>query len=72
MNEDDVVKSCTQSEEVTPSKKSSKNSIPDAKYYLVRPRDSEMVFIMDEKPNYKEEPFYNSCKEGKLDRKSVV
>ena len=34
MNEDDI-------------SKTSKDSIPDAKYYLVRPKNSEMLFIMD-------------------------
>lgn len=47
--------------------KVSQNNIPDAKYYLVRPENSEMIFVMDKKPDYEEEPFYNSCKECKLD-----
>lgn len=47
--------------------KVSQNNIPDAKYYLVRPKDSEMIFVMDKKPDYEEEPFYNSCKECNLD-----
>ena len=67
MNEDDIVEGCTLSKEATPSKKGSKNNIPDAKYYLVRPRDSKMLFVMDKKPDYEEEPFYKSCKGGKLD-----
>ena len=32
--------------------KVSQNNIPDAKYYLVRPKDSEMIFVMDKKPDY--------------------
>lgn len=47
--------------------KTPQNNIPDAKYYLVRPKDSEMIFVMDKKPDYEEEPFYNSCKECNLD-----
>ena len=59
MNEDDI-------------SKASKDSIPDAKYYLVRPKNSEMLFIMDKKPDYKEEPFYDSCKECKLDMNNYL
>lgn len=52
--------------------KTSQNNIPDAKYYLVRPKNSEMLFVMDKKPDYEEEPFYNSCKECKLDMNNYL
>ena len=58
MNEDDVIEGYISSAEMTPPKKSSKDSIPDAKYYLVRPRDSKTVYIMSQKPDYDKEPFY--------------
>lgn len=48
------------------------NNIPDAKYYLVRPKNSEIIFVMDKKPDYEEEPFYNSCKECKLDMNNYL
>ena len=38
--------------------KTSKDSIPDAKYYLVRPEDSDIVYVMRDKPDYKRQPFY--------------
>lgn len=52
--------------------KTPQNNIPDAKYYLVRPKNSEIIFVMDKKPDYKEEPFYNSCKECKLDMNNYL
>lgn len=58
MNEDDVIEGYISSTEVTPPKKSSKDNIPDAKYYLVRPRDGKTVYIMSQKPDYDKEPFY--------------
>ena len=64
MNEDEVVEGCIPSAEVTPSKKSSKDSIPDAKYYLVRPRDSKTVYIMSQKPDYDKGPFYKACEKN--------
>lgn len=45
MNEDEVVEGYVPSAEVASYKKSSKDSIPDAKYYLVRPRDSKTRII---------------------------
>lgn len=64
MNEDEVVEGCIPSAEVTPSKKSSKDSIPDAKYYLVHPRDSHTVYIMSQKPDYDKGPFYKACEKN--------
>lgn len=64
MNEDDVVEGCIPSAEVTPSKKSSKNSIPDAKYYLVRPGNCKTVYIISQKPDYDKGPFYKACEKN--------
>ncbi len=64
MNEDDVIEGYISSTEVTPPKKSSKDSIPDAKYYLVRPRDSKTVYIMSQKPDYNKEPFYKGSEKN--------
>lgn len=72
MNEDKVVEGCIPSEVVDSFGNNSKDSIPDAKYYLIRPKNSEIIFIMDKKPDYKEEPFYNSCKECKLDMNNYL
>lgn len=58
--------------DVSDISKTSQNNIPDAKYYLVRPKDSEMLFVMDKKPDYEEEPFYNSCKGCKLDMNNYL
>lgn len=58
--------------DVSDISKTSQNNIPDAKYYLVRPKDSEMLFVMDKKPDYEEEPFYNNCKECKLDMNNYL
>lgn len=58
--------------DVSDISKTSQNNIPDAKYYLVRPKDSEIIFVMDKKPDYKEEPFYNNCKECKLDMNNYL
>ncbi len=40
--------------------KTSENSIPDAKYYLVRLKDSKTVYIMNQKPDYNKWPFYKA------------
>ena len=64
MNEDDVIEGYISSAEMTPPKKSPKNSIPDAKYYLVRPRDSKTVYIMSQKPDYDKEPFYKESEKN--------
>lgn len=64
MNEDEVVEGCIPSAEVASYKKSSKDSIPDAKYYLVRPRDSKTVYIMSQKPDYDKGPFYKACEKN--------
>lgn len=44
-----------------PPKKTPKNLIPDAKYYLIRAKDSRTIYITDKKPDYEKEPFYESC-----------
>ena len=41
--------------------KTSQNDIPDAKYYLVRPKDCNLIYVMGDKPDYKKEPFYAKC-----------
>ena len=72
MNEDEVIEGCIPSAEVDFFGNDSKDSIPDAKYYLVRPKDSEVIFVMDKKPDYEEEPFYNNCKGCKLDMNNYL
>lgn len=72
MNEDEVVEGCIPSAEVLFYGNSPKDSIPDAKYYLIRPKNSDIIFAMDKKPDYKEEPFYNSCKGCKLDMENYL
>lgn len=64
MNEDEVVEGCIPSAEVASYKNSSKDSIPDAKYYLVRPRDSKTVYIMSQKPDYDKAPFYKGSEKN--------
>lgn len=72
MNEDKVLDDCFFPVETNSSGKPSKDPIPDAKYYLVRPENSEIIFIMDKKPDYKEEPFYNNCKGCRLDMNNYL
>lgn len=67
MNEDEVVEGCIPSAEVGFLGNNSKDSIPDAKYYLVRPKDSSMIYVMEDKPDYKKEPFYARCAGCKSD-----
>lgn len=64
MNEDEVVEGCIPSTEVAPSGNSSKDSVLDAKYYLIRPEDSKTVYIMKEKPDYNRGPFYKACEKN--------
>lgn len=64
MNEDEVVEGCVSSAEVTPSGNSSKDSVLDAKYYLIRPEDSKTVYIMNQKPDYNKGPFYKACEKN--------
>lgn len=52
--------------------KTSKDSIPDAKYYLVRPEGSDIVYIMQGKPDYKKEPFYAGCAGCKSDMQDYL
>lgn len=64
MNEDEVVEGCIPSTKGTFSWNNSKDSIPDAKYYLIRPEDSKTVYIMNQKPDYNKEPFYKACEKN--------
>ena len=64
MNEDDVIEGYISSTEMTPPKKSSKDSITDAEYYWVRPRDGKTVYIMSQKPDYDKEPFYKESEKN--------
>lgn len=64
MNEDEVVEGCVSSAEVAPSGNSSKDSVLDAKYYLIRPEDSKTVYIMNQKPDYNKGPFYKACEKN--------
>lgn len=64
MNEDEVAKDWFSSIETNSSENNSKDSIPDAKYYLVRPEDSSMVYLMVDKPDYLHEPFYKATEGG--------
>ena len=64
MNEDEVVEGCVPSAEVAPSGNSSKDSVLDAKYYLIRPEDSKTVYIMNQKPDYSKGPFYKACEKN--------
>ena len=64
MNEDEVVEGCIPSTKGTFSWNNSKDSIPDAKYYLIRPEDSKTVYIMNLKPDYNKEPFYKACEKN--------
>lgn len=64
MNEDEVVEGCIPSTKGTFSWNNSKDSIPDAKYYLIRPENSKTVYIMNLKPDYNKEPFYKACEKN--------
>lgn len=64
MNEDEVIEGCIPPTKGTFSRNSSKDNIPDAKYYLIRPEDSKTVYIMKEKPDYNKEPFYKACEKN--------
>lgn len=64
MNEDEVVEGYVPSAEVAPSGNSSKDSVLDAKYYLIRPEDSKTVYIMNQKPDYNKGPFYKACEKN--------
>lgn len=72
MNEDEVVEGCVPSAEVDFFGNNSKDSIPDAKYYLVRPKNSSAVYIMVDKPDYKQEPFYAKCAGCKSDMQDYL
>lgn len=62
MDKDEVAKDWLSSIETNSSENNSKDSIPDAKYYLVRPEDSSMVYLMVDKPDYPRDPFYKATK----------
>lgn len=64
MNEDEVVEGCFSSAEIAPSENSSKDSVLDAEYYLIRPEDSKTVYIMNQKPDYNKGPFYKACEKN--------
>lgn len=64
MNENAVLDDCLFPLETNSSENNSKGSIPDAKYYLVRPEDSSMVYLMVDKPDYLRDPFYKATKGG--------
>lgn len=64
MNEDEVVEGCFSSAEIAPSGNSSKDSVLDAEYYLIRPEDSKTVYIMNQKPDYNKGPFYKACEKN--------
>ena len=61
MNEDEVAEGCVLPAEMDFFENTSKDSILDAKYYLVRPKGSKTVYIMDLKPEYNKGPFYKAC-----------
>ena len=64
MNEDEVAEGCVPPAEMDFFENTSKDSIPDAKYYLVRPKGSKTVYIMDLKPEYNKGPFYKACEKN--------
>ena len=64
MNEDEVTEGCVPPAEMDFFENTSKDSIPDAKYYLVRPKGSKTVYIMDLKPEYNKGPFYKACEKN--------
>lgn len=64
MNEDEVAEGCVPPAEMDFFENTSKDSILDAKYYLVRPKGSKTVYIMDLKPEYNKGPFYKACEKN--------
>lgn len=62
MNE--VAEGCVPPAEMDFFENTSKDSILDAKYYLVRPKGSKTVYIMDLKPEYNKGPFYKACEKN--------
>ena len=58
--------------DVSDISKTSQNNIPDAKYYLVRPKDSSIIYVMEDKPDYKKEPFYAGCVGCKSDMRDYL
>lgn len=64
MNEDEITEGCVPPAEMDFFENTSKDSIPDAKYYLVRPKGSKTVYIMDLKPEYNKGPFYKACEKN--------
>ena len=58
--------------DVSDISKTSQNNIPNAKYYLVRPKDSSIIYVMEDKPDYKKEPFYTRCVEYKSDMRDYL
>lgn len=72
MDKDEVAEDWFSSIETNSSKNNSKDPIPDALYYLVRPQNSEIIYIMDKKPDYNKEPFYSSCAGCKVDMRNYL
>lgn len=64
MNEDEVMDDYFFPVKENSSENNSKDLIPDAKYYLVRPKDSKIVYIMSQKPDYDKEPFYKGSEKN--------
>ena len=64
MNENGISEGWISSVETNSSKNDSKDPIPDAKYYLVRPEDSSIVYLMVDKPDYPCDPFYKATDGG--------
>ena len=58
--------------DVSDISKTSQNNIPNAKYYLVRPKDSSIIYVMEDKPDYKKEPFYAGCVGCKSDMRDYL
>ena len=72
MNEDEVMDDYFFPVKENSSENNSKDLIPDAKYYLVRPKDSSIIYVMEDKPDYKKEPFYARCVGCKSDMRDYL
>lgn len=72
MNEDEVMDDYFFPVKENSSENNSKDLIPDAKYYLVRPKDSSVIYVMEDKPDYKKEPFYARCVGCKSDMRDYL
>ena len=72
MNEDEVMDDYFFPVKENSSENNSKDLIPDDKYYLVRPKDSSIIYVMEDKPDYKKEPFYARCVGCKSDMRDYL